>query len=67
MLRGPVRSLLFPVQEDIDFAAAASGQALPRLGLSVSGYLEAAGWALGGPVKLQLVLRDFSLFSCVAG
>ena len=53
-----LRFALLSVEEDIQLATAALGQALPWLGISAPAQFEAAGWAFGGPVKLQLAFAD---------
>ena len=53
-----LRFALFSVDEDGELAAAAPGQALPGLVVSAARYLETAGGAFGGPVKLQLAFTD---------
>ena len=53
-----LRFALLSVEEDIQLAAAALGQALPGLWVAAARYLETAVGAFGGPVKLQLAFAD---------
>jgi len=56
---------LFSVEADVNFAAAAPGQALPWLGVAAAGHLESAGGTFGGPVKLQLAFAYPTLLARV--